>query len=565
MKRWIYFLLCIVIGSAALIGAWLMPVHLRAVDDGIVQLAGEQTTGLVERGLVLVEEKKLGAAELLGQVADQERIFEHEKLRKAINALDKRHPELRTVGEVPRLKTLQGLTHKKVSPAGRVGTVTNGFVPVTELVIRSENRSQIVKVLETSTRQSVRELLRCRSLTNTTTFSPSRSSSGQAFDTALSICGLLIEGQHLSPGLSNAVSSAVSQSLYGKNSQPLEQIFLDLLSLGQRLNWGQLVEFIAPTEDAETLRLQTNLARRPDTRWPVFFSAVQLSRQPSAVVKYLMTFGQTGEKDLAASLQFGAGGVAELVSRQQRLHISRFDRYVAPEFCWHTPGLALMLKWVFFWFAGFMLAVALQIMLLPAAADRPVKSRGLNFAREILFALGFLLVVLLLSEPFLAQESQNVEFPIRLHLPTVSSAVSIEKQDGHSSIMNQLSILTLLLFFVLQALLYTASLIKLAEIRRQNFVPRIKLKLLDNEDHLFDAGLYLGFAGTIISLILVSMGVIKPSLMAAYSSTSFGVIFVSVFKIFHLRPLRRKLLLEAETEISRTIAPTPANPFVTPL
>ena len=45
-------------------------------------------------------------------------------------------------------------------------------------------------------------------------------------------------------------------------------------------------------------------------------------------------------------------------------------------------------------------------------------------------------------------------------------------------------------------------------------------------DHLFDAGLYLGFVGTIISLILVSMGVIKFSLMAAYSSTSFGIIFV---------------------------------------
>ena len=67
-------------------------------------------------------------------------------------------------------------------------------------------------------------------------------------------------------------------------------------------------------------------------------------------------------------------------------------------------------------------------------------------------------------------------------------------------------------------------------------MPRIKLKLLENEDHLFDAGLYLGFAGTIVSLILVSLGVIQPSLMAAYSSTSFGIIFVSIFKIFNLRP-----------------------------
>ena len=132
------------------------------------------------------------------------------------------------------------------------------------------------------------------------------------------------------------------------------------------------------------------------------------------------------------------------------------------------------------------------------------------------------------------------------------------------SIMNQLSLLTLLLFFVLQALLYTACLVKLAEIRRQNLVPRIKLRLLENEDHLFDAGLYLGFAGTIISLILVSLGVIQPSLMAAYSSTSFGIIFVSVFKIFHLRPLRRTLLLESEAAPAEPLAPVAAPRLATP-
>src|SRR5213075_3041951 len=130
--------------------------------------------------------------------------------------------------------------------------------------------------------------------------------------------------------------------------------------------------------------------------------------------------------------------------------------------------------------------------------------------------------------------------------------------SAKSLFMNQLSLLTLLLFFVLQGLIYTACVFKLAEIRRQRVLPRIKLKLLENEDHLFDAGLYLGFVGTIISLILVSLGVIKPSLMAAYSSTSFGIIFVSAFKIFNLRPARRKLLLEAESRLQRANEPVMA-------
>ena len=48
--------------------------------------------------------------------------------------------------------------------------------------------------------------------------------------------------------------------------------------------------------------------------------------------------------------------------------------------------------------------------------------------------------------------------------------------------------------------------------------------------------------------------------MAAYSSTSFGIIFVSIFKIFNLRPVRRRLLLQAEVpsvEPAETIAADP--------
>jgi hypothetical protein len=170
----------------------------------------------------------------------------------------------------------------------------------------------------------------------------------------------------------------------------------------------------------------------------------------------------------------------------------------------------------------------------------------------MLFALGFLVVVLLLSEPFLAQVSQKADFPLRLRLPGVGSAVALAMPGAKTKLMNAPSLLILLLFFVLQALIYLVCLAKLAEIRRQKVPTPLRLKLLENEEHLFDAGLYLGFCGTIISLILVMMGITQFSLMAGYSSTAFGIIFVSIFKIFHLRPYRRQLLLED------TAAPAPA-------
>jgi hypothetical protein len=241
----------------------------------------------------------------------------------------------------------------------------------------------------------------------------------------------------------------------------------------------------------------------------------------------------------------------------------------AADYCWRTPGFALIIKWLLFLAAGYFIATALHFAR-PAvsALEQPLQVSGFHVAREVLFALGFLLVVLLLSEPFLSQGSQKVEMPFRVRLPTVGNAVpagTASVKSSQSLMKDTNALLTLLLFFVLQALLYASCVFKLAEIRRQRVPTRMKLRLLENEDHLFDAGLYLGFAGTIISLILVSLGYIKPSLMAAYSSTSFGIIFVSVFKIFHLRPARRKMLLEAESSAPEPASPAAGRPLAAPL
>jgi formate/nitrite transporter FocA (FNT family) len=324
------------------------------------------------------------------------------------------------------------------------------------------------------------------------------------------------------------------------------------------------------------LRLQGNLVRRSSEALPVLFSANELTGRPAEVAHYLMNFSQTGISDIASALRYGAGGVNELMQRQQRLHSSSFVRtmadYVpfdliisgASGLSWQFPWFAMTLKWLLYLAAGFLLAIGVHFALPAASAlERPLLVRGFHFAREILFALGFLLVVLLLSEPFLSQESQRVEFPIRLNLSTVGKLVPVGAASAKTLFMNQLSLLTLLLFFVLQGLIYTACLFKLAEIRRQRVPPRMKLKLLENEDHLFDAGLYLGFVGTIVSLILVSLNIIQFSLMAAYSSTSFGILFVSFFKIFHLRPARRKLILEAEAEREETLGAASPS-FATP-
>lgn len=559
MRRLLWFLVCVLLGVGLLICGLLVPVHLRAVDESVLERAGRNAQSLVNLGERLAASNQLGAAQLILKAAQQDKLPGREKLESAVESIARHHPRWEIWGgPEPRFENI-------FEPDKRLPE--SGSEYFTQYLVRQPNRERVLAQLQQSRLPIVQQLLQLRSATNTALFPPSLSSSGQALDTAIALCGLLADAEYLAPGLSKAVYAMAVEANAGGKTQPLENVLLDLMSLGQRLNWGQLMAFVGPVQDVETLSLLLNLLRRDEQSVPIVFSAVQLSGNPAAVARYLVEFGQTGIKDLRRSLRHGAGGLDELVTRQQRVHTSRWTKHLAVDACLQMPWLALAVKWLLYVAAGGLLAAAFHFgRRAVSALEMPLQVRGFHLARELLFGLGFLLVVLLVTEPFLSQESQRVVFPIRLRLPSLGSGLPSLAAYNHvsSTIMNKLSLLTLLLFFVLQALLYTASLVKLAEIRRQKVQPRIKLRLLENEDHLFDAGIYLGFVGTIISLILVSLGIIKPSLMAAYSSTSFGIIFVSIFKIFHLRPVRRRLVLESETESARLSATGAAPRMATP-
>jgi hypothetical protein len=550
MNRWIWFAVCAFLGLVMVICGLLTPAHLRAVDASVLQLAGRNSTTLTGRGLDMVDRNNPGAARLLLQSAQARSLPGHEQLSKAVETASAGEaPPLHFGASDPELERLFG-PQPAVEPSSSF----------TDFIVRMDNRQAALAHLAASDKRAVRELLRCRSLTNTLIFPPSQSASGQAFDTALAITGLLLEREKLSPTLADELAVLAANAMARGVTQPLEQALLDFMSLGQRMNWGQLTAFVADINSTGTLRQLAAFVRAGEGV-STLFSTVVLSGNPAGVAGYLQQFSETGAGDLAGSLRFGAGGVNELLERQQRLHSGVYERLAAvpllsnlhsavTEISLRKPKLALTLKWISYALGGFLLALALHFAApQPTALERPLQVRGVHFARELLFALGFVVVVLLLSEPFLGQESQKSRMPFQLRLPVAGGASAMENAGAENTFMNQsnINLLTMLMFFVVHGLLYMSCLVKLAEIRRQRVAPRIKLRLLENEDHLFDAGLYLGFLGTIISFIVYSLWAAHQfSLMVAYSSTSFGIIFVSFFKICHLRPLRRKLLLEAE-------------------
>ncbi|HEY2083520.1 MAG TPA: hypothetical protein VGI88_12110 [Verrucomicrobiae bacterium] len=579
MNRWAWFTICVLLGFLLLICGWLMPAHLRAVEPPVLQRAGQNSSSLTGRGLELVHLGQFGAAELLSRAATREKFPSANELASAIDATAKRYPSLKAWGVSDPGYRYNNFGLRSYFPKPPAPT-ESGEPSFTDFVVREQNRNKALEVLRASKNPVVQQLLQTRALTNTTTFAPSQSPGGEAFDAAIVITSLLVEQRHFPETLSKDINSAAAQANRDRNSQQLEQILLDVLSLGQRFNWGQLAAFVGKIDSAATLHDQADLVRGAGDQLPELFSAVELSGNPKAVADYLKTFHETGMKDLTASLQYNAGGVRALLQSNHRLYTSH-TRQLASEYepfaslvslgadyCWRMPEFALILKWVLYFGGGFMLAMGLHLGRPPASElEAPLQVRGFHLARETLFALGFLLVVLFLSEPFLAPEGAATARPFRLRIPMSGSVIQPGNASNKTSFMDDYKskIIPMALFFVLQGLLYIASIVKLAEIRRQRVGPRVKLRLLENEDHLFDAGLYLGFLGTIVAFILSSVSMKHHfDLMVAYSSTSFGILFVSVFKIFHLRPVRRKFVLEAEAEPVAVATTTQAPSLATP-
>lgn len=561
--QWRLILICLAAALVFLGAGLLVPAHLRALDAVVVRVAGQSGTTLADDGQTLAGQRRIGAARLVLEAAKYEKISGWNTFATSLDQLARQYPDAVFWGNDRRTEDLFG------RPETPAKDQTFG-----EFIIRRPNRDTALDSLRSSPNAAVQELLRTRSLTRTAIFSPPVSAAGQAFDAAVATTGLLLDGGHLTTGLGGEIQAAASQANQAGGSLQLEDILMDFTSLGERFNWDQLTAFTANIPDVRTLDDLAATARDAGDRLPVLFATVRLSGRPAAVSGYLRQFSDTGMNDLGQSLRSGAGGIGALLREQKQLNDAPWQRTaaaspvtgglvdLAARLAWYDPGLAMTLKWAFYLFAGFLFAMTLHFIV--PQPEEPLRVRGVHWFRELLFSPAFLLVVLLVTEPFLSQAGQEGVPALRLFPSTTDGSVPAGTAGVQASIMNVTPTvyLTLLVFLVLQALIYLSCLVKLAEIRRQNVAPPVKLKLLENEDHLFDAGLYLGFVGTICSLIIASVGMVKFSLMAAYSSTSFGIIFVVIFKIFHLRPARRQLLME--TEIQKAAVPVAAVPAAAP-
>src|SRR5262245_4686280 len=114
MNRWVSFATCAIVGLMMVLCGLIVPAYLRAVDEKVIEQAGLKNSGLIERGLDLVRERKLGAAQLLLRAAQEERVANRELLADELAELARRQPNLQLLGsEEPRLEILFNISGKK--------------------------------------------------------------------------------------------------------------------------------------------------------------------------------------------------------------------------------------------------------------------------------------------------------------------------------------------------------------------------------------------------------------------------------------------------------------------
>ncbi|MCW5552560.1 MAG: hypothetical protein KIS67_10445 [Verrucomicrobiae bacterium] len=539
------------IGSAVLLGcALLVPAHFRAVDAAVIESVGRGKPGapaptLVEEVLALLSTEKLGPARMLWRAAQAESVPQNEQLGVVIARYARENPTLVALGGAAPILDKVDLGQAVAAAAP---------VPIVDLLTRRAAREAALKLLQGTRRPGVQQMLFNRNLTNTVHFPSAATSAGQALEAAILTAALLNQGDYFSPAFRDAIDWLALRANKGDDSSSLELVYLDLLSLGRRLDWVSLAELMRQIEDFATLRELAEAMRVNEESAVNIYSAALLSGRPASVAKYLARFPETGLNDLNFALRCGPRAVELLIRQQQRVYyagvrnqVTGYDPFGAVFFglvpaAVATRTGALVLKYAILLFGAFCLARSIGMI----TSALGIKF-GFRLAADVVFALAMAFVVGVAIEPFVGLPEQQNELPVLFQFPNLAGATGSKLQQITQPYMNHLTLTSLILFFVIQATIYVFCLAKLAEIRRQPLGPRMKLRLLENEDLLFDAGLYVGFVGSVLALILMSIGVGKVSMMA-YASTSFGIIFVSVLKIFHVRPLRRQLIMESETQ-----------------
>src|SRR5690242_14351808 len=139
MNRWIWFTLCGVLGLLLLLCGWLLPAHLRAIEQPNLAQASRNSATLTGRGESLTHIGQYGAGEMMLRAAQPANFSGTHELVTALDTEAKKTPIVKLWGNQPG--AARNYFPKNPRPAD-----TN----FTDFVVREENRTKALDTLTKS-------------------------------------------------------------------------------------------------------------------------------------------------------------------------------------------------------------------------------------------------------------------------------------------------------------------------------------------------------------------------------------------------------------------------------
>lgn len=543
-------ILWLLLGVAIAVAAWLLPVNLGALPPSLLRAAGEGSPSVAQLGQQLLETEQLGPATLVLATARAVDDPGSPDLAARLADEQSRQPELVPWGGWdPFLDPLFNLRENR-------GRTTS--TPVLSFFITREARQALASYLANSRSQGVQALLAMRDVDQMAQFVPARRAGGQALDAVVLLAALLYQGEHFSAPLQRELRSAAEAARASGDLAPIEPFFLDLLSLGKRLDWAQLTELMRRVESTRTVAEFAHLGRRAPDDLALIYTAMLFSESADRVAAYLLRFGRAGLEDLRLALSEGRDAVRQLLLRQVPVNREAGPAIGAlATFSLQFPRVLLAAKYLGFFAGAFLLFRGLDglILLRTATGALPHVSSGV-------LALLTAALVVIATEPFLLRAAPVSEFSFTFAVPVLADIADPSSLTATSPTlaMDSKTLISIAFFAALQVIVYLVCLLKIGEINRTDVPALVKLRLMENEENLFDGGLYVGIGGTAAALVLQVLGIIEPNLLAAYSSNLFGITCVALVKIRHVRPYKKKLILESQAAAMPIIASPVGGP-----
>ncbi len=541
--------LLLLLGALIIGFGWVVPSRFKSVPFEIVREAGQAGQALSDQGRSLLLDGNYGAAGLVADAARELKEAKASLLASQVSMELEANPQLARWGAWdPFLETaLKAVPLEEYSSEpGALG-----------ILLAKPCRTPVSELLANSRNPLVRDLLATGEFTTYRRLFPVSSTSGRPLEVTLLGLGLLAQGDHFNDSLRNDLRGLILDAKATGSIGQLEDFYLDTLSLMRVFDWGQLKEIFSRLQSLDDLkRLRFLLHRKSEQRALVYSMALN-ARDLSELFSYLETYGDVGFERLQSALAVGVSGYQLVLREQLPLEtealegtgsfISKLQTALSP-FSLKNPQLSLSAKYGSFFLGSF---IALWGISLFGRFYRETISPTLALTQRFFGATASVLIFAVLSEPFLsaagAFEGYNFSFVMPV-LAQVDGELQIVETTPTTS-MEPATLLSIAFFFLLQSLVFLICMLKVREIEKRELDPLVKLKLMENEENLFDAGLYVGIAGTCISLVMQVIGIVEANLLAAYSSNLFGILCVAIVKIRLVRPYKTRLIMAGEEQI----------------